>query len=740
MRATGGILYLSENSAKADPDIIAISSDSGRLVTYEYLPEEHKLKTIHFETFGKSGIRRVVPGEYLAADPKGRAVMLASVEKNKLVYILTRSDQTDITISSALEAHKPQTLVYYLLGLDVGYDNPVFAALELDFSQCEVDFSGREEPEKELVYYELDLGLNHIVRKWSEPVDRSSNILFRVPGGPNAPSGVLCCGEDNISYRRIFNKASDVQRLAIPRREGSTEDPNRKRIIVAGTLYTLKGGDFFYLLQTEDGDVFKVTFDAPGGNVQSIKIKYFDTIPVATSICILKGKYYSTDIYLGQELTVCSNHTAGFVYCACESGDRVLYELESLGDETNDPEYESSQFPADPSEPFDPPFFRPRELTNLTPVETLPGMDPIMDMDVANMADEDAPQIHTVSGTGARSTFRTTRNALEVLDLIESGLPQQATGVWTTKLTVDDEHDTLIVLCLLSRTLVLKIGEDVEEASNTGFIGETTTLGVQQFGQDCIIQIHPKGIRHIRQLEFPDADSAGQHGPLTDWQAPAHRTIVAYAANNRQVAIALSSGEIYYFECDSDGELAKADDELHLEHTITCLAIPDVPEGHIRSYYMAVGTSDAAIRVYNLSPDVDGNILGQVTLLSLSAPPSSLAICHMRDDSPRGYSQYLHVGLRSGIYIRTSFDAGSGEIGSPRRRVLGAAEIRFARVNAGGEPAILAITTRPWLSYTNPRDGSFDVTPLNYLPFQSAWNFDGAQFKGIICVNQNELR
>lgn len=690
-------------------------------MTYEYLPEERKLKTIHFETFGKSGIRRVVPGEYLAVDPKGRAIMLASLEKNKLVYILTRSGQTDISISSPLEAHKPQTLVYYLLGLDVGYDNPVFAALELDFSQSEVDPSGiaYEQLEKELVYYELDLGLNHIVRKWSEPVDRSSNILFRVPGGPNAPSGVLCCGEDNISYRRIYNNVSAVQRLAIPRREGSTEDPNRKRIIVAGTLYTLKGGDFFYLLQSEDGDVFKVTFDAPAGNVQSIKIKYFDTIPVATSICILK---------------------AGFVYCACESGDRVLYELESLGDETDDPQYESSQFPADPTESYDPPFFKPRALTNLTPVETISSMNPIMDMEVANLTEEDAPQIYTVSGTGARSTFRTTKNALEVLDLIESPLPQQATGVWTTKLTVEDEHDTLIVLCLISRTLILKIGEDVEEASDTGFVAETTTLGVQQFGEDCIIQIHPKGIRHVQGLSFPNDDAAGKFQRTTDWDAPAHRTIVAYAANNRQVAIALSTGEIYYFECDSDGSLAQAEETLAMENTITCMAMPDVPEGSVRSFWLAVGCTDQSIRIFNLSPDTEGNILGSISLQMVSAPPSSLAINYMTDSSPRGYGQYLHIGLRSGVYIRSELEEHSGEIGDTRRRFLGPAPVRFARVDAAGESAVVAITSRPWLSYTNPRTGTFSTTPLDYMPFESAWNFDGTQFKGVICVSSNELR
>lgn len=31
---------------------------------------------VHQETFGKSGCRRIVPGQYLAVDPKGRAILI----------------------------------------------------------------------------------------------------------------------------------------------------------------------------------------------------------------------------------------------------------------------------------------------------------------------------------------------------------------------------------------------------------------------------------------------------------------------------------------------------------------------------------------------------------------------------------------------------------------------------------------------------------------------------------------
>lgn len=289
--------------------MILVTSDSGRITLLEYSPDEARFTRIHLETFGKSGVRRVIPGEYLATDPKGRACMIASTEKNKLVYILNRDSQAKVTISSPLEAHKAHTLVYALVGLDVGYENPIFASLETDYGDSDQDPSGEacRNVKKMLVYYELDLGLNHVVRKWSDEVDRTANILFHVPGGADGPSGVLVCGEESITYRHSNQEAF---RVPIPRRRGATEDPTRKRYITAGTMHKMKEA-FFFLLQTEDGDLFKLTIDMleddgkPTGLVLRLRIKYFDTVPIATNLCILRR---------------------GFLYLVAESGPHQFCE------------------------------------------------------------------------------------------------------------------------------------------------------------------------------------------------------------------------------------------------------------------------------------------------------------------------------------------------------------------------------------------------------------------------------
>lgn len=60
-------------------DYIVVGSDSGRIVILEYNPSKNMFEKIHQETFGKSGCRRIVPGQFLAVDPKGRAVMIGRI-------------------------------------------------------------------------------------------------------------------------------------------------------------------------------------------------------------------------------------------------------------------------------------------------------------------------------------------------------------------------------------------------------------------------------------------------------------------------------------------------------------------------------------------------------------------------------------------------------------------------------------------------------------------------------------
>ena len=58
-----------------------------------------------------------------------------SVEKQKLVYVLNRDASARLTISSPLEAHKAHTILFSVVGVDVGFDNPIFACIEVDYEE-----------------------------------------------------------------------------------------------------------------------------------------------------------------------------------------------------------------------------------------------------------------------------------------------------------------------------------------------------------------------------------------------------------------------------------------------------------------------------------------------------------------------------------------------------------------------------------------------------------------------------
>ena len=108
--------------------------------------------------------------------------------------------------------------------------------------------------EKNLVYYELDLGLNHVVRKWADPVDPTANMLVMVPGGNDGPGGVLVCSENFMVYK---NQGHPDRRCALPRRR---DLPNEHGLLCVASAVHRQRDLFFIIVQSEMGDLYKVTF------------------------------------------------------------------------------------------------------------------------------------------------------------------------------------------------------------------------------------------------------------------------------------------------------------------------------------------------------------------------------------------------------------------------------------------------------------------------------------------------
>uniref|UniRef100_A0AAR2K1C0 Splicing factor 3B subunit 3 n=1 Tax=Pygocentrus nattereri TaxID=42514 RepID=A0AAR2K1C0_PYGNA len=640
---------------------------------------------VHQETFGKSGCRRIVPGQFLAVDPKGRAVMIGAIEKQKLVYILNRDAAARLTISSPLEAHKANTLVYHVVGVDVGFENPMFACLEMDYEEADNDPTGEAaaNTQQTLTFYELDLGLNHVVRKYSEALEEHGNFLITVPGGSDGPSGVLICSENYITYKN-FGDQPDI-RCPIPRRRNDLDDPERGMIFVCSATHKTKSM-FFFLAQTEQGDIFKVTLETDEEMVTEIRMKYFDTVPVATAMCVLK---------------------TGFLFVSSEFGNHYLYQIAHLGDDDDEPEF-SSAMPLEEGDTF---FFQPRPLKNLVLVDEQENLSPIMSCQIADLANEDTPQLYVACGRGPRSTLRVLRHGLEVSEMAVSELPGNPNAVWTVRRHIEGISPFIYLLCPSGALIIFPL---------------------PSFSAPCF-QVYPDGIRHIR------ADKR-----VNEWKTPGKKTIVRCAVNQRQVVIALTGGELVYFEMDPSGQLNEYTERKEMSADVVCMSLANVPPGEQRSRFLAVGLVDNTVRIISLDPS---DCLQPLSMQALPAQPESLCIVEMGgvekqdelgEKGTIGFL-YLNIGLQNGVLLRTVLDPVTGDLSDTRTRYLGSRPVKLFRVRMQGQEAVLAMSSRSWLSYSY--QSRFHLTPLSYETLEYASGFASEQCpEGIVAISTNTLR
>jgi splicing factor 3B subunit 3 len=447
----------------------------------------------------------------------------------------------------------------------------------------------------------------------------------------------------------------------------------------------------------------------------NMKIKYFDTVPVATNLCILR---------------------AGFLYVASEAGPSLLYSFQKLGDDDDLSEYSSQDLPGQGMTTVAPapPHFTPRPMENLILTEEGLSLDPLLDSKLLNPLGADTPQIFTACGKGPRSSLKMLQHGLDVQEAVSSELPGIPKSVWSTKIRNSDDYDSYIILSFVNGTLVLSIGETIEEVSDSGFLTSAPTLAVQQLGVDALLQVHPGGIRHIM------ADKQ-----VTEWTTPETSTgeqsvIVQAATNERQVVVALEpSHELVYFELDMDGQLNEYQDRKPMGAGVLTMSMAEVPMGRQRTPYLAVGCQDQTVRIISLDPE---STLASISIQALTAPPNSICIAEMNDYTiDRNHpTMFVNIGLSNGVLLRTTLDPNSGQLTDTRTRFLGARPVRLVRVKMqGDQTAVLALSSRSWLSYTFQQRTHF--TPLLFDSLDDAWSFSAEMCpEGLIGITGGNLR
>lgn len=120
------------------------------------------------------------------------------------------------------------------------------------------------------------------------------------------------------------------------------------------------------------------------------------------------------------------------------------------------------------------------------------------------------------------------RPGLAVTDIAVTEVPARPTAVWTVKKSHESAYDDLIVISFSDdkATLVLRVGDTVQEVNDSGLEGKTATIGMQLMGNNSVLQVHQGGLRHI------NVDRR-----INKWAPPGRRSLISSALNKEQVRL-----------------------------------------------------------------------------------------------------------------------------------------------------------------------------------------------------------
>lgn len=639
-------------------DYLVVGSDSGATVVLALKASASegfwRWERVTGMTHGRSGSRRAIPGQMIAVDPRGRALMTAAVEAKKFAHSIGRSED-QLTLSSPLESHRPGHLCQALTALDAGIEHhPAFATIEFDFG--ELDSKQLESPKtpialdaftenKNLCYYELDQGLNNVVRKWSEPIPFAAQTIIPVPGGSDGPGGVLIFAPGQIIHHRPGSTAQTV--LHLPKSHAAC-------LLTAWAMVKTKSVFFFFLQFEGSGDVFKLNFVE---NNTQLSLKYFDTLPMATGMTVLR---------------------AGYLFVAAQNGPaHHLYQITGLGDDDpNQPEFLST------NENVGTEIVRHSEMVNLTPCDTLPHFGSVTAGHILNLGGEESPQFYLShkESTGSAVSIARWGTALQELLSMEFPEAENITGAWSNdsgQLLLSMKESSVLLNVDIEKSAV----EEAEDAS-LRFNVPTITAGHLD-SHDAnnsirpFIQIHPHGLQLI------DRNLA-----LREWTPGKGKLIRSADFNGRQVILALDSLEMVRLAFDpvsgALNEESSADESFPM--AIDHVAIAPLLKGRKTSRFMAIGTcEDSAIRIFDLEAPEGPEI---TAIQALTAAPTSLRL------SRESGQLILHVGVSGGILIRFVVDEQNGALTSPSSRYVGGERVQISESFVDG--SILALGNRPW--------------------------------------------
>ena len=324
-------------------DLIILTSDSGNLSILEANIQSKNFDVYNTEPYFKSGTRKNSPSEYIAIDPKGRSIMIAAIERNKLVFnTVFNNEESKIEFNSVVEANKKNNICHDLVSIDNDYNNPIFASLEDEsvnnYNNYNYNINKLEylNSNKSVILYEMDLGINNVVLKHKYSVDKSAYKLipiklkstdkynlntYNFSINKNTKDKklnydlnclIICC--NGFLVVKVLNNVLHNNDNIIENNNNSTKKENNiytedinyndkivtipvrydshlaKPIVVDYAIFKIES-NLVLLLITDLGDIFRLYIDNLENEILNLCLEYFDTIKPVTSICINKSGY-----------------------------------------------------------------------------------------------------------------------------------------------------------------------------------------------------------------------------------------------------------------------------------------------------------------------------------------------------------------------------------------------------------------------------------------------------------------
>ena len=650
-------------------DFLVITSDSGNLSIIEFLETQKdsdsdsyhqnesqallkSYRVVVQETIYRSGCRRISPGAFLAKDPKGRALFLAAVEKNKLIYLTSKSGVNNgISLSSPLEANIPNTITYDLVGLDNGYNNPLFVAIEADFGDVENKESALYTGivGKFLAIYELDLGLNQVIRKKLIPIDQDARMLLSIPQTDSSVAGFAVAYDSKMTFYSLMGELLDSADLPV-----RLDNYKRKRFsqMICQTMFRLKS-QFYFLVGNELGDMFRLGLTTEN----KLQIDYLFSDKISTCLAITKTGF----LFKGNEncdhniLAVIDlentkdNCRVGEYYVPVPLGSPENQQMDFENDDLGENNCQTIKI----KDSFD----------GLRLGQTLPSLSGLVETKFADLTGDGIGQLYGIQGGVNGSRLVSLKFSLEVQKLTESTpqikpknlLPVRALNSTTPNGLPQTKY---LLLTIEGKTCLLGVGEKITEVTEpVGFATEEETIHLFELRNDIRqnnvwVQITTKEIRVVFSAD-----------KFSQTQMISGKRIRLATHYEDKVLTINNANQIEFFRFNNVTSEMDSESRADLDQEVLCLCVFG---GNSRtgSIMAALGFVDNTIKIYSL--DVK-SCLTRLSLLALQSPTTSMEFVE----------GHLLIGLASGKFNRVFVDPMTGALGEIRTRQLGNKPIRI---------------------------------------------------------------